>query len=225
MIEFEGGSFGYGATPVLSDITLTLEPGGFYFLTGPSGSGKTTFLKLCYLELRLSEGSATFFGSPTSEMDRDAVAAMRRRVGVVQQNCKFLDHLSVEQNIALPLDIADRRTEQHLQNVQELIEWVALRDRAGAFPPELSGGELQRTALARAVILSPELIIADEPTGNVDSEMGQQLLMLLVELNKMGRTVIVATHDLDLIRAAKAHVAARVLRIAQGKLIQAGAEL
>ncbi|MHA3913457.1 cell division ATP-binding protein FtsE [Halovulum sp. GXIMD14793] len=225
MIAFEGASFGYGSTPILSDMTLSLEPGGFYFLTGPSGSGKTTFLKLCYLDLRISGGAARFFDTDTARMDREAVAMLRRRIGVVQQNCQFLDHLTVEQNVALPLDIAGRRTPQHLQNVGELMTWVALTDRAEAFPPELSGGELQRAALARAVILSPELVIADEPTGNVDRDMGLQLLGLLVELNRMGRTVIIATHDLDLIRSAKAQVAARVLRIAQGKLVQAGADL
>lgn len=225
MIEFEDASFGYGSQPLLSELSLVLEPGAFYFLTGPSGSGKTTFLKLCYLDLTINSGTSRFFGSEMHDMDRDAVAMMRRRIGVVQQNCRFLDHLSVEQNIALPLDVANRRTEQHLQNVQELMEWVNLSHRAQALPPELSGGELQRAALARAVMLSPELVIADEPTGNVDHEMGQQLLGLLMELNKMGRTILVATHDLELIRAAKPLVSARVLRIAQGKVQQAGAEL
>lgn len=225
LIAFEGASFGYGATPLLSQLTLTLEQGGFYFLTGPSGSGKTTFLKLCYLELRVSAGQSSFLGTAAGEMDRLAVARMRRRIGVVQQNCRFLNHLSVEKNIALPLDIARRRTPQHEKNVQELLSWVDLSDRANALPAELSGGELQRAALARAVILSPELVIADEPTGNVDREMGHKLLDLLIELNRMGRTVVIATHDLELIRTAKAQIDARILRIVKGTLVQAGSEL
>ncbi len=225
MIAFDAASFDYGQGPVLQDLSMVLEPGGFYFLTGPSGSGKTTFLKLCYLELRITSGQQTFFGDDVSHLNRDEAARLRRRIGIVPQTSRFLDHLTVRDNVSLPLDVTGRRTPQHLQNVEDLISWVGLVHRADASPQELSGGEMQRAALARAVILSPEIVIADEPTGNVDQEMGGHLLALLVELNRMGRTVLVATHDLDLIRRAKAEVPARVLRLAHGRIVQAGADL
>ncbi|MEO0912604.1 MAG: ATP-binding cassette domain-containing protein [Pseudomonadota bacterium] len=225
MIAFEAASFDYGQGPILSELSLTLEPGGFYFLTGPSGSGKTTFLRLCYLDLQPVAGRQTMFGDDVTRLDRDGAARMRRRIGVVPQLCGFLDHLSVRDNIALPLDVTGRRTAQRLANVDDLLTWVGLTERAHARPQELSGGEMQRAALARAVILSPEMVIADEPTGNVDREMSGHLMALLVELNRMGRSILVATHDLELIRAAKAEVPARVLRLAQGRIVQAGADL
>jgi cell division transport system ATP-binding protein len=153
------------------------------------------------------------------------MAHLRRRVGVVHQDCRFLDHLAVIENIALPLIVAGKDLSQEEANLRELLTWVGLSQRADALPPELSGGERQRAALARSVILSPDVIIADEPTGNVDWDMSQRLLQLLVELNRMGKTILVATHDMALIRAAKKQVQARVLRISAKQLIQAGADL
>ena len=150
---------------------------------------------------------------------------MRRRIGVVHQDCQFLDHLSIADNIALPLTVAGHSLAGEQQNLAELMNWVGLRDRADALPPELSGGERQRAALARAVIMSPDVILADEPTGNIDWEMSQRLLQLLVELNRMGKTVVIATHDMSLIRAAKTQVQSRVLRIAGRRIQQAGADL
>lgn len=224
MIAFEEASYGYPGHPVLSEITLAIETGGFYFLTGPSGSGKTTFLRLCSLAARPDEGRAVFFGEDAAALDRDAVARMRRRLGMVHQDCQFIDHLSVRRNISLPLEIAGAQTSAHEADIDDLLDWVALTHRAEALPPELSGGERQRAALARAVMLSPDMLIADEPTGNIDREMGAKILTLLIELNRLGRTVLIATHDLDLIRAAKRDVSARVLRLHDGK-IAAGAEL
>jgi cell division transport system ATP-binding protein len=157
-------------------------------------------------------------------MDRDAVALARRRIGVVHQDTQFLDHLPVAENILLPLTVAGRLAEGH-GNLRELLAWVGLTSQAGQLPPELSGGERQRAALARAVITSPDVILADEPTGNLDWEMSQRLLTLLVELNRMGKAVLIATHDLNLIRAAKQQVAARILRLRDGRLQAAGADL
>lgn len=223
MIEFRDVAYGYGDRDLLKGVNVTLSPGSFHFLTGPSGSGKTTFLKLCYHELTPTHGQLSLLGRDTRTLDRDAVAMLRRRIGVVHQDCQFLDHLSLGENVSLPLTVAGRAGAD--DNLRELLHWVGLSEKVASLPPELSGGERQRAALARAVIMSPDIVIADEPTGNVDWEMSLRLLSLLVELNKMGKTIVIATHDLNLIRAAKAHVATRVLRIANRTLVAAGAEL
>ena len=225
MIELKEAAYGYGGSPLLSDISLRLAPGSFHFLTGPSGSGKTTFLKLCYADLTATGGQVSIFGQDAATMSRDEIALARQRMGVVHQDCEFLDHLPLKENIALPLTVAGRNGPGFDGNLSELIGWVGLTARASALPPELSGGERQRAALARAVMTDPDVILADEPTGNIDWEMSLRLLQLLVELNRMGKTILIATHDLALIRAAKAQVSARVLRIAGGRLQLAGADL
>lgn len=225
MIDMQDAAYGYGTEPILSEMTLHLAPGSFHFLTGPSGSGKSTFLKLCYGELMATAGHVTLFGQDAAMLDRDQIARTRQRIGVVHQDCAFLDHLPIAENIALPLTVAGRDAAQNDANLQELMAWVGLSARATALPPELSGGERQRAALARAIIMDPDLILADEPTGNVDWDMSIRLLQLLCELNRLGKTIVIATHDLALIRAAKAQVQARVLRIADGRLSAAGANL
>lgn len=224
-VHFEHVGVRYGMGPeVLRDLTFSIEPNSFQFLTGPSGAGKTTLLKLCYAELVAPQGKVMLWGRNAAAMDRDAVALARRRIGIVHQDCQFLDHLPVAENILLPLTVAGRQAEGH-RHLGELLAWVGLTAQAGQRPPELSGGERQRAALARAVIAGPEVIVADEPTGNLDWDTSQRLLALLVELNRMGTAVLVATHDLALIRAAKAQVSARVLRLRGGTLQAAGADL
>ena len=225
MIELENVAYSYGGGELLSDITLKLAPGSFHFLTGPSGAGKTTLMKLCYGALLPTAGHLRIFGTDVRGLGRDDIALMRRRVGVVHQDVKFLDHLPLTENIALPLNVSGRQAEAGGTDLEELMSWVGLSNRADALPPELSGGERQRAALARAVIMSPDVILADEPTGNIDWEMSQRLLRLLIELNRMGKTVLIATHDLGLIRATKAHVQAWVLRIANRRIQLAGADL
>lgn len=225
MIELENVAYGYDGAEVFADVSLSLGAGSFHFLTGPSGSGKTTLLRLCYGALMPTAGQLRLFGHARQDMQRDDIALARRRIGVVHQDCQFLDHLNVSDNIALTLMVSGRDLLAEDANLGELINWVGLRERAKALPPELSGGERQRAALARALILSPEVVLADEPTGNVDWEMSQRLLRLLIELNRMGKTILIATHDLALIRAAKAHVQARVLRIAGRRVQLAGADL
>jgi cell division transport system ATP-binding protein len=225
LIELENVAYNYGGGELLSEISLKLQPGSFHFLTGPSGAGKTTLLKLCYGALLPTSGQVRLFTSDVRDMERDDIALARRRIGVVHQDCQFLDHLNVSDNIALPLMVAGRDLLAEGANLKELTSWVGLTARAGALPPELSGGERQRAALARAVIMSPDVVLADEPTGNIDWDMSQRLLRLLIELNRMGKTIMVATHDLALIRAAKTHVQARVLRISNRRLQLAGADL
>lgn len=226
MIELENVSHNYGGGgALLSGMSLSLAPGSFHFLTGPSGAGKTTLLRVCYGELMPTSGDVRLFQKSLRDMSRDDVALTRRRIGVVHQDCQFLDHLTVTENVALPLMAAGRDVAAHRAELDELLGWVGLQGQAASKPPALSGGERQRAALARAIIMSPEVILADEPTGNLDWEMSLRLLTLLVELNKMGKTILIATHDLTLIRAAKAQVAARVLRIANRQLQLAGADL
>ncbi len=225
MIELKNVSYSYGGSELLSDISLKLAPGSFHFLTGPSGSGKTTFLKLCYMELTATAGSVQVFGRDTRKMGRDEIALNRQRIGVVHQDCQFLDHLPLSANVALPLTVCGRDTATEMANLSDLLSWVGLDNHAQALPAELSGGERQRAALARAVIMSPDVVLADEPTGNVDWEMSKRLLTLLIELNRMGKTIMIATHDLNLIRTAKSQVNARVLRISNRRLQLAGADL
>ncbi len=225
MIELVNAAYSYSGNDLLKDLNLRLAPGSFHFLTGPSGSGKTTLLRLCYMELLPTGGTVNLFGRDVTHLNRDDVAVTRRRMGIVHQDCRFLDHLTVAENIALPLDVSGRDTAGQLDNLNELLSWVGLAGRRDNLPPQLSGGERQRAALARAVIMSPDVIIADEPTGNIDWEMALRLLSLLVELNKMGKTILIATHDLNLIRNAKAQISARVLRIHNHRLQLAGADL
>ncbi|MGV6803523.1 MAG: cell division ATP-binding protein FtsE [Ruegeria sp.] len=225
MIELENVSYSYGGGELLSNVSVQLQPGSFHFLTGPSGAGKTTLLKLCYGALLATSGQISAFDQDIARLDRDEMALLRRRIGVVHQDCRFLDHMTLAENVALPLMVSGRGADAEHGDLSELLTWVGLGKRLDALPPELSGGERQRAALARAVILSPDVVLADEPTGNVDWEMSQRLLRLLIELNHMGKTVVIATHDLSLIRAAKSQVQARVLRISQRRLQLAGADL
>lgn len=224
MIELNNVAMSYGGRTLFEDVSLSLPDGSFHFLTGPSGAGKTTLLKLCSLELSASAGRVALLGQDVTEIDRDRIARLRRRIGVVHQESRFVDHLSVSENVMLPVSVA-RGSAAATGDLAELLGWVGLGAVADRTPPELSGGERQRVALARAIILSPEIVLADEPTGNVDWDMSLKLLDLLIELNRLGKTVLCATHDLNLIRHVKSRVASRVLRIKDGGVFLAGAGL
>jgi len=200
VIEFSNVGLRYGQGPeILRDLTFRIEPGSFHFLTGPSGSGKTSLLKLLLLSLKPTRGRVMLFGKDTSKLDQDALLQMRRHIGIVFQEFRLLDHLTTYENVALPLPVLGQPESSYRANVTELLEWVGLGQRLDALPPVLSGGEKQRAAIARAVIGRPDILLADEPTGNVDPELSLRLVRLFAELNKMGTTIILATHELPLL--------------------------
>jgi cell division transport system ATP-binding protein len=217
MVRFENVGMRYGVgREVLRDVNFTLEPGTFTFLTGPSGAGKTTLLKLVLMAEQPSRGIVSLFGSNLANLKRAELPPLRRRIGVVFQEFRLLDHLSAFENVALPLRLAGRRVNDFRKDVEELLSWVGLGERLDDKPPTLSGGEQQRVAIARAVVAKPEILLADEPTGNVDPDIGERLIRLFVELNRFGTTVMIATHDRALIESTRA----RELRLVDGKVIE-----
>ena len=217
IVRFDRVGLRYGRGPeVLSDIDLSLQAGSFNFLTGPSGAGKSTLLKLIYLALQPSRGLVSLFGQDLSRLPEKSLGDMRRKIGVVWQDFSLIDHLSVYANVALPLRVQGAAPQSYDRNVRELLDWVGLGQRLDASPRTLSGGEKQRAAIARAVISKPKLLIADEPTGNVDPEIGKRLIRLFGEMNRMGTTVLIATHDRGLID----QVPARVLHLQDARLYE-----
>lgn len=215
MVRLDSIGLRYDDGPeILKDVSFRLEAGAFCFLTGPSGAGKTSLLRLLFLALKPTRGLISLFGENVANLSRDRLPALRRRIGVVFQDFRLLDHLTTFDNVALPLRIAGQRPESYSRDVMDLLEWVGLADQAQAYPPVLSGGEKQRAAIARAVISKPELLVADEPTGNVDPVLASRLLHLFLELNRLGTTVFLATHDESLISQA----GAPVLHLEHGRL-------
>jgi cell division transport system ATP-binding protein len=207
MVRFENVGLRYGMGPeVLRDISFTIESGSFRFLTGPSGAGKTSLLRLLFLALKPTRGLITLLGRDVATLPRRDLPRLRRRIGVVFQEFRLLDHLTTFENVALPLRVAGERLSRYRDDVMELLQWVGLAEHANAYPPVLSGGEKQRAAIARAVIGKPDLLLADEPTGNVDPVLALRLMRLLVELNRFGTTVVIATHDTNLISQVEAPV-------------------
>jgi len=196
VIQFENVGLRYGMGPeVLRNVSFHLAPGSFHFLTGSSGAGKTSLLQLLFLAQRPTRGLISIFGHDVATLPRRELPAIRRRIGVVFQEFRLLNHLTTYENVALPLRIRGVNTEEYENNVIELLRWVGLGERLNATPEILSGGEKQRAAIARAVVGRPALLLADEPTGNVDPELAQRLLRLFVELNRLGTTILIATHD------------------------------
>ena len=216
IVRFDNVGLRYGTdSEVLSNVSFTLYPGRFYFLTGASGAGKTSLLKLLYLAQRPSRGAVNMFGRDVITMPREELPAFRRRLGTVFQDFRLVDHLSAFDNVALPLRVSGVREVDLQQPVAEMLEWVGLGHRADARPATLSGGEQQRVAIARAVIARPELLVADEPTGNVDPELAQKLIGLFEALNRLGTTVVVATHDFQLIKKIPDSL---IMRLDKGRL-------
>ena len=216
IVQFDNVGLRYGTDrEVLSDVSFTLYPGSFYFLTGASGAGKTSLLKLLYLAQRPSRGAIRMFGTDAITTPRDRLPLLRRRLGVVFQDFRLVPHLSAYDNVALPLRVAGVSERELEGPVTDMLEWVGLADRMAARPATLSGGEQQRVAIARAVIGRPDLLVADEPTGNVDPEMAVKLLRLFEALNRLGTTVVVATHDVHLLRKVPESL---IMRLDKGRL-------
>ena len=217
IVQFENVGLRYGAgAETLADVSFSLGSGAFCFLTGASGAGKTSLLRLLYLAQRPSRGVIRLFGEDAVLMARDRLPGFRRRIGVVFQDFRLVPHLSAADNIALPLRVAGVGEQDIVQPVSEMLAWVGLTERADARPATLSGGEQQRVAIARAVINRPELLVADEPTGNVDPDMAERLLHLFASLNALGTTVVVATHDFHLLSRVPQ---AGMLRLDKGRLL------
>ncbi len=199
MVRFENVGLRYGmGAETLTDISFAIERQSFQFLTGPSGAGKTTLLRLVLLSLKPTRGFITMFGRNAATLDKDAMTALRRRIGVVFQDFRLLEHLTTYENVALPLRVQGKEEATYRAEVIELLKWVGLGERMHVHPATLSGGEKQRAAIARALIMRPELLLADEPTGNVDPSLARRLLRLFMELHKSGTSVVIATHDLAL---------------------------
>jgi cell division transport system ATP-binding protein len=199
VVRFEHVGLRYGlGSEVLHDLTFRIDPQSFQFLTGPSGAGKTSLLRLLFLSLRPTRGLITLFDHDIATLSKDALSTLRRRIGIVFQDFRLLDHMTTYENVALPLRVIGHPEDSYREEVVELLKWVGLGERMWALPPVLSGGEKQRAAIARAVIARPQLLLADEPTGNVDPTLAQRLLRLFVELHKSGTSVVIATHDIAL---------------------------
>ncbi|MEN0087214.1 MAG: cell division ATP-binding protein FtsE [Pseudomonadota bacterium] len=199
MISFENVGLRYGeGEEVLRDLTFDIGPDTFQFLTGPSGAGKTSLLRILFLAMQPSRGTAKVFGQDVSEIAKRDLPALRRRIGIVFSDFRLLDHLTTYENVALPLRVRGRDERSYRQDVLDLLDWVSLGHRTDAYPPILSGGEKQRAAIARALIEKPDLLLADEPTGNVDPPLARRLLRLFIELQRSGTSVVIATHDLAL---------------------------
>jgi cell division transport system ATP-binding protein len=199
VIRFENVGLRYGLGPeILRDLSFRIETHSFQFLTGPSGAGKTSLLRMLFLSLKPTRGLISMFDHDTAGLTKDGRATLRRRIGIVFQDFRLLDHLSTYENVALPLRVLGQDEDAYRAEVVELLQWVGLGHRMNALPPVLSGGEKQRAAIARAVIARPEILLADEPTGNVDPGLGQRLLRLFIELNKSGTSIVIATHDIAL---------------------------
>ncbi len=215
LVRFENVGLRYGIGPeILRDIDFSIPPQSFQFLTGPSGAGKTTLLKLVMQTLKPTRGRVTLFGENVGQMSQSELARLRRRIGIVFQDFRLLDHLTTYENVALPLLVQGREEASYRAEVIELLRWVGLGDRMHVPPVILSGGEKQRAAIARALIAQPALLLADEPTGNVDPGLARRLLRLFIELNKSGTAVVIATHDLALMDM----IDARRLVLAEGAL-------
>ena len=220
MVRLDGVGLEFGQPDtmnrVLQGVSFSIPEGGFRWLLGPSGAGKTSLLRLLHLAVRPTEGRLTLLGQDIGDAARSRLPVLRRRIGMVFQDFRLLPHLSAFDNVALPLRLAGRPEGQVRVDAVELLSWVGLSRKLQSRPAELSGGEQQRVAIARAVVARPLLLLADEPTGNLDDPQAERLMQLLHEMNRLGTTVVVATHNAALVGRHPAHT----LRLADGRLVR-----
>lgn len=219
ILRFDDVSLAYGRNdPTLRKVSFSLKPGSFHFITGASGAGKSSLLKLIYMAVRPTGGRIELFGHDIARISSRDLPLMRRRIGVVFQDFRLLDHMTVFDNAAVPLRITGLRPESYRNDVAELLSWVGMGERMHVLPPTLAGGEKQRLAIARAVVARPEIILADEPTGNLDADMSQRILKLFSQLNRLGTTVLIATHDQGMVERS----GMPVLHLENGRLVSQG---
>jgi len=218
IVEFAAVTRAYGVRVALDDVHFELLPGELTFLVGPSGAGKTTLLKLINREIRPSSGRLWVAGMPAHQIKASRVAELRRRVGVVFQDYKLLPRLTARENVAFGLQVGDLRVsdEEARDRSLDALEAVGLGDRGDAYPHQLSGGQQQRVAVARAVVGQPQLLIADEPTGNLDQETAWQMMDLFEDIAAWGTAVLVATHNVEIVTRLQR----RVLTLVQGRLVR-----
>lgn len=202
----------------LMDVSLTIEKGEFVFLVGPSGSGKTTFLRLLIRDMIPSKGRITIDEIDITKLPGSKVSHLRKNIGVVFQDLKMLMDRTIDENISLPLEMAKVDKKEIRKRVDEILEQVGIIEHKDKFPIQLSGGELQRAAIARALIFSPTIILADEPTGNLDMTTSWEIVKLLQDINKSGTTVVMATHNTDIIN----NLLKRVIVLDKGHLAKDG---
>ena len=206
----------YGSGPdAISDLNLQVAKGEFVFITGPSGAGKTTLLKLMYLSERANRGQVLMNGVNLSTLSKRKIPHLRRAVGVVFQDFKLLNSLSIMNNVAFPLEVLGMPAREIKKRVMRVLKFVGLEEKVGARPMELSGGEQQRVAIARAVVNEPPILLADEPTGNLDSELTLDIIKLLDYIHKRGATIIMATHNKDIVE--RFHK--RVVSLVRGRIV------
>jgi len=213
VIETQSLSKTYGrGMYALENLNLKIEKGEFVFLTGPSGAGKSTLLRLLLLQERPSEGEVIVGGRNLSDLTRDETQAYRRTVGFVFQDFKLIPTKTIFENVSFVLRVLGQPIEQQRRNTYQVLKWVGLQHRLNALPEELSGGEQQRVAIARALVNDPHIVLADEPTGNLDPDLSLEIMNLFRDMNSRGTTVLVATHDRELIK----WVGRRVIHLDQG---------
>ena len=217
MIVFENITKAFpNRTVALEDVTFTIDKGEFVFFIGPSGAGKTTILRLLLSEIKPTSGIVRIEGEDISLLKKNKLPALRRQIGAIFQDYKLLEDHTVKENVAMVSEMLKRTNEEIATQVEEILATVGLKEKADLFPTQLSGGELQRTAIARALTTNPKILFADEPTGNLDPISGWEIIKLLQKINQAGTTVLIATHSEEIVKALKK----RIIELEKGRVVR-----